>query len=131
MFDDRLKRLREAKKITQKQAAEELKINPRTYASYENNEREPNSEILVLIAKTYNVSIDYLLGMTENSTIDSKSVSLEKYSKKTGRFQEIINATTTEDLKVLSIYKLLDPEDKAEIRGEIKGMLKADKYKKG
>lgn len=32
------------------------------------------------------------------------------------------------DMFVLDMYKQLDPEDKAEIRGEIKQMLKADKY---
>ena len=38
-----------------------LGLKERTYRSYENNEREPDSEILINIAKLFNVSIDYLL----------------------------------------------------------------------
>ena len=65
MFDQRLKKLREARGITQKMAAHELGIPHRTYASYENNEREPNSEILVRISQTYGVTVDYLIGIGE------------------------------------------------------------------
>lgn len=37
--------------------------------------------------------------------------------------------TTNDDSEVIVLFNELDPEDKAEIRGEIKQMLKADKYK--
>jgi transcriptional regulator with XRE-family HTH domain len=62
MFDDRLKKLREATHITQREAAKKIGMMPRTYASYENNEREPNSETLLKLSEFFNVSIDYLLG---------------------------------------------------------------------
>lgn len=63
MFDNRLRLLREERGLTQKQVAEALEINPRTYASYENNEREPNSEILISISNLFDISVDYLLGL--------------------------------------------------------------------
>lgn len=69
MFDERLKKLREERGLTQKQVAEALEMNPRTYSSYENNEREPNSEILLLIADLFDVSIDYLVGYDERRII--------------------------------------------------------------
>lgn len=73
MFDQRLKKLREARRITQKTAAHELGIPHRTYASYENNEREPNSEILVKLSKVYGVTVDYLIGIGDNySTIQNE-----------------------------------------------------------
>lgn len=65
MFEQRLKKLREARGITQKTAADELGIPQRTYASYENNEREPNSELLVKLSQAYGVTADYLLGIGE------------------------------------------------------------------
>ncbi|MFR5430787.1 MAG: helix-turn-helix domain-containing protein [Clostridia bacterium] len=40
MFDERLKIAR--RKANTKQVAEALNMKPRTYSSYENNEREPN-----------------------------------------------------------------------------------------
>lgn len=69
MFDERLKKLREERGLTQKQVAEALEMNPRTYSSYENNEREPNSEILLMIADLFDVSIDYLVGYDERRAI--------------------------------------------------------------
>ena len=65
MFDDRLKKLRDEYAWTQKQVSEKLNMNPRTYSSYENNDREPNSEVLISIADLFNVSVDYLLGLKE------------------------------------------------------------------
>ncbi len=61
MFDDRLRLLRISKNLSIKQVAQMLGLKERTYRSYENNEREPDSEILINIAKLFNVSIDYLL----------------------------------------------------------------------
>ena len=72
MFDERLKKLREERGLTQKQVAEALNMNPRTYSSYENNEREPNSEILLLIADLFDVSIDYLVGYDERRIIKNE-----------------------------------------------------------
>lgn len=63
MFEDRLKRLREARGLGQKDVCDQLDLKLRTYASYENNEREPNSEVLVAMSKFFGVSIDYLLGV--------------------------------------------------------------------
>lgn len=72
MFDERLKKLREERGLTQKQVAEALNMNPRTYSSYENNEREPNSEILLLIADLFDVSIDYLVGYDKRRIIKNE-----------------------------------------------------------
>ena len=63
MFEDRLKRLREARGLGQKDVSDQLNLKLRTYSSYENNEREPNSEVLVSMSKFFGVSIDYLLGI--------------------------------------------------------------------
>lgn len=64
MFDDRLKKLRLETGLNMKQTAEKLGIPYTTYVGYEKNEREPNSEILDLIANYFNCTIDYLLGRT-------------------------------------------------------------------
>lgn len=69
MFDDRLKKLRKAKGCSMKQMAEELGMCYTTYVNYEKNEREPNSESLVLIAKYFGVTVDYLLGINNTDTI--------------------------------------------------------------
>lgn len=65
MFDNRLKVLREGRGLNMKQAAQKVGIPYTTYVGYEKNEREPNSEVLVLLASFFDCSIDYLLGRDE------------------------------------------------------------------
>lgn len=62
MFDDRIKKLRKARGITQAQAAKDLDLPQKTYCNYERDEREPNSTVLVKLALYYGVTVDYLLG---------------------------------------------------------------------
>lgn len=64
-FSNKLKELRVGAGLTQKQLAEKLNIRQQSYARYENGEGEPNLGTLVLIAKIFDVSIDYLLGNSE------------------------------------------------------------------
>lgn len=71
MFDDRLKKLRKAQGYSMKQMAEALGMCYTTYVNYEKNEREPNSEGLVLIAKYFGVTVDYLLGINSTETTDN------------------------------------------------------------
>ena len=61
----RLKELREERNLTQKQVADALKINSVTYLHYEKAQREPPLTLLAEMASFFNVSIDYLLGLTD------------------------------------------------------------------
>lgn len=62
MFGDNLKKLRQARKITQSQLAEDLGLSVFTIAKYETYRRRPDYETLIRIADYFNVSLDYLLG---------------------------------------------------------------------
>ena len=64
----RLKELRESKGLTQKQLSEKLNIHSVTYLHYEKEQREPPLSLLADIAKFYDVSVDYLLGLTDYYT---------------------------------------------------------------
>lgn len=64
----RLRDLREDRDLTQQQVADLLFINRRTYAAYENGVNSMTPETLIKIAKIYNVSIDYILELTNNPT---------------------------------------------------------------
>ena len=59
-----LKELREERNKTQKEIADFLKITVRSYQRYESNEREPKIETIKKIAIYYNVTLDYLAGLT-------------------------------------------------------------------
>ena len=62
----RLKQLRKNKGISQLKLAIDLNTNQNTISRYETGEREPGIVELIKIADYFNVSIDYLVGRTDN-----------------------------------------------------------------
>ena len=71
VFHSRLKIARESIGATQKEIANILKISQPTYANYEAGRSEPNIETIAVMAKIYEVSTDWLLGLTTESYIGS------------------------------------------------------------
>ncbi len=65
ILGQRLKELREEKGLTQKQVAAALNLNTMTYLHYEKAQREPPLSVLADMAKFFDVSVDYLLGLTD------------------------------------------------------------------
>ena len=62
----RLKELRKKKGISQLRLATDLNTTQNTISRYETGEREPGLDELIKIADYFNVSVDYLIGRTEN-----------------------------------------------------------------
>jgi transcriptional regulator with XRE-family HTH domain len=58
--------LRDQRGWTQEQLAASLGISRAALSHYEKNRREPDSETLAKVADLFNVTIDYLVGRTEN-----------------------------------------------------------------
>ena len=65
----KIKELREAKKISQVKLAMDLGLNQNSVSRYENGERQADYDTLIRLADYFDVSIDYLLGRTENKNI--------------------------------------------------------------
>lgn len=66
MIGERLLELRKDADLTQDDLAEILKINKHSISSYERDKSEPPDTIKIAIARYFNVSIDYLLGITDD-----------------------------------------------------------------
>ena len=66
----RLKEIRKAKGISQLKLAIDLNTSQNTISRYETGEREPGIDELIKIADYFSVSIDYLVGRTENPIIN-------------------------------------------------------------
>lgn len=62
----RLKELRQKHNISQLKLAMDLSMNQNTISRYETGEREADYKTLIKIADYFDVSIDYLLGRTDN-----------------------------------------------------------------
>ena len=61
----RIKDLRDDHDWTQQNVADRLFISRRAYGAYETGERAIPVGIVIELAKIYNVSIDYILGLTD------------------------------------------------------------------
>ena len=59
----RLRDLREDMDLTQDELVKKLGMHKTTYTNYEQGKREPPFELIVELAKLYDVSIDYIAGL--------------------------------------------------------------------
>ncbi len=70
MEENNLKKLRKAKHMTQISLQMRTGIEQALISKFENGERVPPTETLITLADFYDVSIDYILGRTENPKIN-------------------------------------------------------------
>ena len=66
----RLKELRKKRRISQITLAMDLNLNQNSISRYETGEREADYRTLIAFADYFNVSIDYLLGRTDNPVMN-------------------------------------------------------------
>lgn len=64
-YYQRLKDLREDRDLTQAELVRILKMHKTTYTNYEQGKREPPFELIIKLARLYDVSIDYIAGLTD------------------------------------------------------------------
>ena len=62
---ERIRNLREDADLTQAELGRQINVPQRTYAYYESGERMIPPQVLAELAKFHHVSVDYLLGLTD------------------------------------------------------------------
>ena len=67
MYYPRLSYLREDHDMVQKEVAAFLGIDQRVYSNYETGNREIPTRFVISLARLYNTSTDYILGMTNET----------------------------------------------------------------
>jgi len=111
LFGQRLRKLREAKGLTQEELAKVINVSNKTISVYEKGGADPSTETLLKLAQYFNVSVDYLLGHTDNPTPDhARKPTLED------EFPEVANVLRRSG-------KRLTPEDKKRIARIIKAAI--------
>ena len=65
----RIRNLREDADLTQTELAEKLDMSQTGYSKYETGENDIPTAILIKLSKIYNVSIDYMLNISDNKNI--------------------------------------------------------------
>ncbi len=62
----RIRDLREDKDISQKEMAKDLNCSQQVYSNYELGQRDIPTDILIKLSEFHRVSVDYILGLTDN-----------------------------------------------------------------
>lgn len=70
MLSEKIKKLRLAQNISQVELGKSLGVSKQCISNWENDNILPSIEMLIKIAKYFNVSTDYLLGLCNTSSIN-------------------------------------------------------------
>ena len=85
---ENIKKLRKAKRMTQKEVANQLNVTPQTISKWERNISYPDLDMLVKLSKLFHISTDALLGNTKPTFFASLFS-----KKKRGKTMEKVPAT--------------------------------------
>ncbi len=104
MITEKLKEIRLSKNMNKKEFANFLGMKYTTYNNYETGAREPASDFLIKISETFDVSIDYLLGLKDNKDV------FHSYELKSEEYMHIKKYRSLEDHGKDIVDTILDKE---------------------
>lgn len=114
-MDIKTERLNEAFRLSglsQTELCKRTGINKGALSSYLSGRYFPKQQSIERLSAALGVSICYLMGLDEPSSSEGAMPPL-----------------SDDEQRVLDMYRALDPDDRAEVRGFVKGLLAGDKYK--
>lgn len=77
-FGIRLKELRKNKNLTQQELADKMSLVKSSISAYEKSAKYPSVEVLVKLCNYFNVSSDYLLGLSDNKILNDYDLTEEQ-----------------------------------------------------
>lgn len=122
-----IKRLRTEKELTQKELADKLGVTRGSIGLYEQEKRSPDNEMLTKLANFFNVSTDYLLGLTDKRQTPNNKVKsaiskdpqlvefweeLEKREDLQLLFKQTRDLSPETIQRVIKIIKIFEDEEK-------------------
>lgn len=78
MLNVRIKELRIAHNLTQVEFGNKLSVAKQTVSNWENNNIQPSIDMLIKIADYFGVTTDYLLGRSNDNSLDVSSLTPEQ-----------------------------------------------------
>lgn len=112
---NRLKQLRDEKKWTQKYLGSLLHVKNAAISKYETGRASLTEETIVKAANLFNVTTDYLLGLSDNR---------EGIAKPLEPITIVQKELSEEEKKLITYYKRLDDENKDYIKGRMVDLYK-------
>lgn len=77
-FGDKLNALRVGKKMTQRELAMRIGLGAPSISMYEKNQQYPSVEVLIQLCQIFDVSADYLLGLSDDKEFNTSSLTDEQ-----------------------------------------------------
>lgn len=97
----RLRQLRLDKRLRQDQVARLVGVSKGAISAYETDIRQPSYDVLIRLANLYRVSTDYLLGRTDDRTLDISGLSAHEATM----ISELVASMTTKNQKIEEFLK--------------------------
>ncbi len=92
----RLKQLRLDKQLRQEQVARLVGVSKGAISAYETDIRQPSYDVLIRLANLYRVSVDYLLGRTDDRTLDISGLTTHEAAM----ISELVASMTMKNQKI-------------------------------
>ena len=110
---NRIKELRQEKKITQLQLSIELGVTQETISAYEHNRHLPSVSALISMSEIFDASMDYIIGLSNvrHIMIESDKNSYEAVQK----------------AQLLNCYRKLGTKNKAKLLSYAEGLIDSEK----
>lgn len=109
-FNVRLKQQRQKHKLTQGQLAQILGLKPTAISNYESKRNEPSFDKLVSLSKFFDVSCDYLLGISDSYLPIGGEV-LDKDIVEFFNLYQQLNETSSTEIREYAKYLLYKQEE--------------------
>lgn len=112
-FGQRFKELRIDKNLKQQELADDFnKIYGHTFSKssisqYENNKRRPETDALINFATYFGVSLDYLVGLSDNKNFDSPDKNIDLMSEVINSVSKILEDANTSQKDKHNLFKAL------------------------
>lgn len=87
MLGERIKELRKNNKYSQLELGYKVGVSKQSVSNWENDNIVPSVDILLRLAKTFNVTTDYLLELDNRNYIEVSNLTKQKIS----HIQQIVN----------------------------------------
>ncbi len=110
MIGERLRYLRMANRLTQREVADILKIHRTTYAYYETGRSNPDLETLSVLSRIFGVSVDFLVNGTTEKNVKRVMDNPSKYDA--ADYPEYLSALSRDEKKLVMLYRALSDKEK-------------------
>ena len=112
---NKIKELRKQKNWNQTTLAKKLNTTQANISGWEKNKWQPDNEVLIKLSELFNVSIDYILGNTNELTTTTQSAVISPEQAKEIWFSTLAQS----DQETINLYLMLNLENRFRVNGYI------------